>query len=270
MFSRSEYRRVIAWPERIKREAPFLHDVFGDAPARGLPRRLLDVGCGSGEHARHFAEQGWTAVGVDVSDSMIESAQEIAGDTSAGGSVRFELRDGATAGELSEAPFGGALFLGNGLAFVPTRDALDALFRGIARALAPGAPFLIQTLNYARIASGAQRAMPVNVRELPKEEGGGKVVLVRLFEPADGDREFVHFFPISLHVVPSETEGEAPRVDVRGAKQLRHRAWRRPDVESALTAAGFGDLSVFGGMRREPFDEATSSDLVVAARAVPA
>ena len=42
------------------------------------------------------------------------------------------------------------------------------------------------------------------------------------------------------------------------------------EIAEAFTAAGFENLSVFGGMRREPFDEATSSDLVVAARTVPA
>ena len=57
LYTRTEYRRVIAWPERIKREAPFLAKAVKAAPVR----KLLDVGCGSGEHTRHFAELGWEA-----------------------------------------------------------------------------------------------------------------------------------------------------------------------------------------------------------------
>ena len=261
MFSRSEYRKVIAWPDRIRREAPFLESVFGGAAARGLPRSILDVGCGSGEHARHFAELGWTAVGVDTSEAMIESAREIAGATATGGSARYEQRDGAAVAGLEECPFGGALFLGNGAAFLPDHAALDGMFAGIAAALAPGAALLLQTLNYERIQRATVRALPVNVRPLPEEDGGGDVVLIRVLDPRGSD-EFVKFFPISLHLVPNENPDGEPTVTVRNVKQLRHRAWKRADFEKSLGAAGFGDFEWFGGMRREPFVPETSHDLV--------
>ena len=77
IFTRTQYRKMVAWPERIRREAPFLEGVFEPAPER----KLLDVGCGTGEHSRHFAELGWTAVGVDVSESMIGNANDLAGAT---------------------------------------------------------------------------------------------------------------------------------------------------------------------------------------------
>jgi SAM-dependent methyltransferase len=261
MFSRSEYRKVIAWPDRIRREAPFLDSVFGDATGRELPRSLLDVGCGSGEHARHFAERGWTAVGIDVSEAMIESAQEIAGPTEAGGSARYEQRDAADADGLVECPFGGALFLGNGAAFLPDRATLDRVFRGIAGALAPGASLLLQTLNYERIQRTPVRALPVNVRPLPEEDGGGEIVLIRLLDPGRSE-DFVDFYPVTLHLLPStDPEGE-PTVTVRNARQLRHRAWKQADFEASLAAAGFGDVEWFGGMKREPFVPETSHDLV--------
>jgi SAM-dependent methyltransferase len=261
MFSRAEYRRVIAWPERIRREAPFLASVFGNAAELGLPLRLLDIGCGSGEHAHHFAELGWTAVGIDISEAMIESAQEIAGPTEAGGSARYEQRDGADSAGLEECPFGGALFLGNGAAFLPDRAALDGLFRGVAAALAPGAPLLLQTLNYHRIQSAPVRALPVNVRPLPEEDGGGEVVLIRILDPGRSE-EFVEFYPISLHLVPNADPDGEPTVTVRNAKQLRHRAWKRADFEASLAAAGFGEVEWFGGMKREPFVPEESHDLV--------
>ncbi|MBK9967495.1 MAG: hypothetical protein IPP07_22530 [Holophagales bacterium] len=46
-YARLSYRRLIAWPARIQREAPFLREVLAGAPSK----RLLDLGCGTGEHA---------------------------------------------------------------------------------------------------------------------------------------------------------------------------------------------------------------------------
>jgi len=47
-YSRLNYRRLIAWPERIEREWPFFEKLLHKAPSN----RLLDLGCGSGEHAQ--------------------------------------------------------------------------------------------------------------------------------------------------------------------------------------------------------------------------
>ena len=43
LFSRTEYRRVIAWPERIRREAPFLAEALDVITACGF-----DVGGAAG------------------------------------------------------------------------------------------------------------------------------------------------------------------------------------------------------------------------------
>jgi SAM-dependent methyltransferase len=254
LWSRTEYRRVIAWPERIRREAPFLGAVTRGAPLR----RLLDVGCGSGEHTRHFAELGWLAVGIDVSERMIEEAKVLAGATPAGGTARFEQRAAAEAAQLPEAPFGAAICLGNTLAFLETESDVNALVRGVAAALAPGAPFLLQLLNYERIRTLPVRALPVNVRPMPEGEGDGEIVFIRVLRPrADGD---VDFYPITLELVPGEDE---PQVRVRAAKHVVHHAWIRATVEGALIAAGFERIRVFGGMTETPWSREESADVVL-------
>lgn len=45
---------------------------FGD----GKVRRLLDLGCGTGRHAVHFAQRGFEVVGVDRSEAMLAHARE--------------------------------------------------------------------------------------------------------------------------------------------------------------------------------------------------
>ena len=73
LYSRVDYRRFVAWPKRIRREAPFLMEVLEKAPTRSV----IDLGCGTGEHCRFLAGEGFEAVGLDRSASMLANAQEL-------------------------------------------------------------------------------------------------------------------------------------------------------------------------------------------------
>ena len=65
----------------------------------GLLRgRVLDAGCGSGEHALLATARGADVVGVDVSPRAIERARRKAGER--GLTVRFEVADALRLGEL--------------------------------------------------------------------------------------------------------------------------------------------------------------------------
>jgi ubiquinone/menaquinone biosynthesis C-methylase UbiE len=57
----------------------------------GLGRRVLDVGCGTGEHVLMAAEAGRRAVGIDISPTAIRRAEEKA--TERGTGARFTVGD---------------------------------------------------------------------------------------------------------------------------------------------------------------------------------
>jgi len=63
-----------------------------------LSGRVLDAGCGTGEHALLAAARGADVVGVDVSPRAIERARRKAGER--GLTVRFEVADALSLGEL--------------------------------------------------------------------------------------------------------------------------------------------------------------------------
>ena len=246
-YARLSYRRLIAWPERIEREAPFLREVLGAAPVR----RLLDLGCGTGEHARFLHAEGFEVVGVDLSDEMLAQARD--GEPG----PTFVKADLADVEAAVEGTFGGAVCLGNALPQITERGRLEAFFRGLAAHLAAGAPFLLQLLDYARVFERNVRSLPLSFRT---DDAGETVVFLRLMEPRpDGT---VLFNPTTLRWRP----GAEPPVEVTAARNVPLRGWRDPELSSLLASAGLPVEARFGGMRREPYEAGASSDLVLLAR----
>lgn len=250
-YARSEYRRLIAWDGRIRREAPLFERLLAEAPERSV----LDIGCGTGEHVAWFARGGARAVGVDSSPSMLEGARE----HESRGEGRFLQGDALRLGTVlgGEPPFGLAVCLGNMLPHVLEEAALESLMRGARDALRPGGLLLLQALNYERIVAGGVRALPVNVAEgeLPGEE----IVFVRLMRPVSPTRML--FFPTTLSLRP---EAEPP-VAVKASHRVELRPWRAGEVAGLLGSLGFS-VELYGDVARAPYDAATSPDLVCVAR----
>ena len=109
MPSARRFRAMMAgmttWDEAYAAERPPPWDIGEPQPAfaalagRGLlSGRLLDAGCGTGEHALLAAAHGAQAVGVDVSPRAIARAREKA--AARGLAVRFEVGDALDFGSL--------------------------------------------------------------------------------------------------------------------------------------------------------------------------
>jgi SAM-dependent methyltransferase len=246
-YSRVDYRRLVAWPQRIEREWPFLSRVLGQ------PGRVLDLGSGTGEHSRFLASKGFEVVGIDSSPAMLAKAAE----APLPANLTLVEGDIADVEQLTSGLFDGAICLGNTLPHLRDRAALARLIAGLRARLRPGAPLLLQILNYARVFDAGQRFLPLNFR---RDEGEGEVVFLRLMTPrSDGS---VVFTPTTLRYRP---EGEPP-VEVVTARNVVLTGWRRADLEEALSAGGFGRREVFGTVADTPFDPAVSPDLVVVAR----
>lgn len=246
-YSRLQYRRLIAWPQRIQRETPLLLEVLGGGPSS----RLLDLGCGTGEHARFLVEQGFQVVGVDQSESMIADATDQPRDRG----LEFIRGDIRQLGVLVEGEFGGALCLGNTLPHLREPGDLVRLFSGLRNHLTTGAALLLQLLNYERVFRHGLRHLPVNIRS----DDDGEVVFLRLMQPLDDGQ--VLFFPTTLELRP----GEEPPLRVKAAKEVRLRGWRVEDVDRALQESGFRERVCYGSFDKQPFDAAESPDLIVVA-----
>lgn len=247
-YSRVEYRRLIAWPQRIEREWPFLERTLETAPSR----RVLDLGCGTGEHSRRLAAAGFEAVGLDASESMLEKARE----EPLPDNLRFVLGDMRDLGRAVDGTFGGALCLGNALPHLLRDDDLRRFASGLRERLLPGAPLILQILNYDRIFAQNERSLPINFRA----DSEGEIVFVRLMTPQpDGT---VLFYPTTLHLRP----GREPAVEVNHSREVRLRGWKREQVEAALEMAGFAERTAYSGFEGGAWEAEGSRDLLLVAR----
>lgn len=247
-YAHIDYSKMIAWPKRLEREWAFLSAPLGALASR----RLLDLGCGAGEHARYFAEKGFEVVGVDVSDAMLTRARE--GGAPAG--VQFLKGDLVHVESVVTGTFGGAVCLGNTLAHIMDQDTLTQLFKGVRAVLLPGAPLIIQVLNYERLVHSGQRCLPLTFIQ---DEEGEAIFLRVMTHHDDGS---VTFTPSLLRY---RKDGD-PALEVITSHNVPLRGWKRAEMEAALDAAGFTARELFGTMGQAPYADHDSTDLVVVAR----
>jgi len=248
-YGRIAYRDLIAWPERLQREAPLLQRVLADAPSR----QVLDLGCGSGEHTRFLTVLGFDVVGVDASTSQLAAAR--AADP---GGQYVEASLTALAGMLGTEQ-GAAICVGNTLPHLCEEEEVRVFFSGLALHLAPGAPFLLQLLNYDRILGRGERTFPVVLRA--GEGDGGDTVFLRLMTHHGDGR--LTFTPAHLRYRP----GSGTPLEVIAAHDVSLRGWRRGEIEALLRETGFQVRELLGTMTGEAWSP-TSSDLVVVAERV--
>ena len=64
--------------KNYEEECDFLEKIF-KASGKEV-KTILDLGCGTGGHARVFAKKGYRVTGVDISESMLEIARKKAAD----------------------------------------------------------------------------------------------------------------------------------------------------------------------------------------------
>ncbi|OWA37807.1 hypothetical protein B9G55_07135 [Saccharibacillus sp. O16] len=102
---------------------------------------ILEIGCGTGRTAIPLAEAGYTVIGVDLHEGMLELARRKA--EAAGVQVQWMAED-AAALSLS-APAGFAYMTGNGFQHFLTNEDQDALLTAVSRNLKTGGVFVFDT-----------------------------------------------------------------------------------------------------------------------------
>jgi cyclopropane fatty-acyl-phospholipid synthase-like methyltransferase len=243
------WRKVIS-PEQTKSEADFLVKAF-DCNAGS---HLLDVPCGNGRLSLELASRGYRVTGVDISEEFIEEARaSVRGTTdqppaTAGGSdspapVEFLL--GNMRHIAGEAIYDGAYCFGNSFGFLAYAD-MESFLGGVARALKPGARFVIET------GMAAESALTKFETEASHQIEDILLTIKEqyLAEESCIDTEYIF-----------EQNGKTE------SRLAKHWIYTAAEIRRMLERAGFEVLNLYGSLNFEPY-LLGSDELFVIARKV--
>ncbi|MHB1761881.1 MAG: class I SAM-dependent DNA methyltransferase [Acidimicrobiales bacterium] len=122
-------------------ECTVLETLFASYARDTTTRRLLDLGCGTGNHAIRLAARGYDVLGIDRSEPMLAVARGKADELKA--SARFELGDlrelyGSRTLAQAAEPADAAVMMFTVLGYLTTETELEQVLTGIHRRLRTG------------------------------------------------------------------------------------------------------------------------------------
>ncbi len=247
-----DYDRFVNWPNRLAFEMPFLLSRLDALEKQeGIPLRVLDAACGTGQHAIAIAREGMSVSGADISPEMISVARQNA--SAAGMEIRFEAAGfGSLAQTFGAGSFEALLCLGNSLPHLLTPAALAGALADFRASLKPGGMLLIQNRNFDGVCARRERWMEPQSHA----EGESQWVFQRFydFEP-DG---LIRFNIVTLFREGSE-EWRARLTSTHLSPQTQQA------LSAALSAAGFNQLRFYGSLAGAEYDSEKSGNLVIAA-----
>jgi 2-polyprenyl-3-methyl-5-hydroxy-6-metoxy-1,4-benzoquinol methylase len=217
------WRRAIP-PEQTQAEAEFLSQQLKCAPGS----HVLDVPCGNGRLSFELAQRGLQVTGIDISEEFIEEARSILKNVS-GAQLDFVLADMRQV--EGTHVYDGAYCFGNSFAFLG-HDETENFLSALARALKPGARFIIET------GMAAESVLP-DFEEQSCHELGDLSLTIKeryLAEESCIDSEYIF-----------ERDGK------KETRVAREWIYTTAEIRWMLTRAGFEVLNLYASLKCEPY-----------------
>jgi SAM-dependent methyltransferase len=126
------------------------------------PRGLLDLGCGTGNHALPLAQRGHSVVGVDRSPAMLAQARAKA---SAARTYSLDFRDGDVRQLDLGQRFDAVLMMFTVLGYQIEDDDVKAALGAVRRHLGPGGLFVFDVWNGLAVLADRPREREVRVSD---------------------------------------------------------------------------------------------------------
>ena len=235
------YDSMTGFENRFLQEKPF----FRLLVERYGIKKALDAGCGSGFHSLLLSQLGVKVTSVDLSAEMLRLTEEHARRYD----VKLKVLKGSFGdlGALIKDRFDAVFVMGNSLAHLLSHADLTESLQSLSSLAVPEGIFFAQNLNYERILATKDR--------IQSTKDVGDTSIVRFYEY---DEDGIIFNILTRQKGSGTVEEKL--------ETIRLRPVLRDELVDALEQVGLDEIKVFGGISMEPFDAATSKDLVVLAR----
>jgi cyclopropane fatty-acyl-phospholipid synthase-like methyltransferase len=223
------WRKAIP-PEHTKTETDFL--VAALQCQTGA--HLLDVPCGNGRLSFELARRGYRVTGVDISEEFVEEARASATEdqppaTASGSDLEFILGDMRRI--EGESIYDGAYCFGNSFGFLEYAD-MEKFLAGVARALKPGARFVVET-------------------------GMAAESIIAKFEAETSHQiQDIHVIIKERYLATEsciDTEYIFERNGTTESHKAKHWIYTAAEIGRMLERAGFIVKEMFGSLKHEPF-----------------
>ena len=243
------WRQAIS-PKQTKREADFLVKVLQCDEGS----HLLDVPCGNGRLSLELARRGYRVTGLDISEEFIAEARSsviaLGKDqppATAGGSdplAQAEFILGDMRRIEGEAIYDGAYCFGNSFGFLDYAG-MERFLSGVARALKPGARFIVETGMAAE--SVLHKFEPLAVHQI--DDISCTIKERYLAEESCIETEYIF-----------ERNGKVERGNAR------HWIYTVGEIRRMLERAGFEVLNLYGSLKFGPYELGSDELFVIAQR----
>lgn len=207
-------------------------------------KRVLDVACGTGLHARALAERGVEVVAADASEAMLQEAKAHIGDV--GDLIEWVHGPMEQIAQSVAGPFDAVICVGNSLPHLLTDERLRATVQGFRSLLASTGIAVVQILNYNRILNRRERIVGIT---------------------RHGDTEYVRFYDflqdrICFNILELAWQGDKCAHTLH---QTELRPYRAAELCAAFSEAGFGQPKLYDGVQFNEFDSEKSDGLLLVA-----
>ncbi len=205
--------------------------------------RLLDVACGTGNHALELARRGFQVTGVDLDQTMLEVARK----KSIGQKIRFVAGDMCRLVDLlgGEAPFDTVFCIGNSLVHLGNEDDILQALRQMYALLAPAGKLVAQIVNFDRVLRDQSFELPL----LSSASSG--LTFKRVYEYDPQRRHVLFCSELNLPSQPA----------IRNAIPLL--ILESPALRSLADRAGYRHTSLYGSYAKDPHSADASALILV-------
>lgn len=121
-------------------------------------KKILDVGCGTGDLVLALLKEGFAVTGIDSDHAMIQKAANKTTDNPAA-FAQMDMKD--MTGNFTPSSFDAVLCFGNTLVHLAGMKEIEKVCKEVKSILKPNGKFLIQILNYDYIVDNKIRSLPL-------------------------------------------------------------------------------------------------------------
>lgn len=205
----------------------FVKNQLGQIPGK----KVLDIGCATGELSYRLATEGAEVTGIDLNPDLIAQAKSSKNHPG----LKFQVGNMLElTNDFQSESFDAILCFGNTLVHLLSVDRIREMMDGVNQVLKPRGKFLLQLLNYDYILNE-------------------KVVELPLIETEN--IRFIRKYRIKQNnpVVDFKTDLVLKNEDKSVMNETSLLALRSDELKILLSQAGFKNIELFSNFKEEPF-----------------